>query len=109
MEEKDFNTVKSKLDIKKERLAFLEQQKVKLVAQIKKEANKETMKNRKERDRKKYILAGNVLKVLDLNIDEIDMGLIVAQIALLNDTTEEKKSFLKRRGDRILEKWETQK
>ena len=63
--------------------------------------------NRKARDHKKYVLAGNVLKLLGMTVEDSEkhMNLILGKLAELNSLEPDKVPFIVRRGDRILEDW----
>lgn len=87
------------------------QQKVnRLKTQVATKQKAEQRAKRKERDHKKYILAGNILKVLNMSVEESEkhMNMILGKIAELNNLEPEKVPFVVRRGDRILEDWKRQ-
>lgn len=87
------------------------QQKVnRLKTQVATKQKAEQRAKRKERDHKKYILAGNILKLLNMTVEESEkhMNMILGKIAELNNLDPEKVPFIVRRGDRILEDWKRQ-
>lgn len=87
------------------------QQKVnRLKTQIATKQKAEQRARRKERDHKKYVLAGNVLKVLGMTVEESEkhMNMILGKLAELNNIEPEKLAFVVRKGDRILDDWNRQ-
>lgn len=87
------------------------QQKVnRLKTQVATKQKAEQRAKRKERDHKKYVLAGNILKVLNMSVEESEkhMNMILGKIAELNNLDPDKVPFIVRRGDRILEDWKRQ-
>jgi hypothetical protein len=87
------------------------QQKVnRLKTQVATKQKAEQRAKRKERDHKKYILAGNILKLLNMTVEESEkhLNLILGKLAELNNLEAEKVPFIIRRGDRILEDWKRQ-
>lgn len=87
------------------------QQKVnRLKTQVATKQKAEQRAKRKALDHKKYVLAGNVLKVLGMTVDESEkhMNMILGKLAELNNIEPEKLAFIVRKGDRILEDWNRQ-
>lgn len=84
------------------------QQKVnRLKTQVATKQKAEQRAKRKERDHKKYVLAGNILKVLNMSVEESEkhMNMILGKVAELNNIEPEKLGYVVRKGDRILEAW----
>lgn len=90
-----------------EQLRAAEQKVNRLKKQKAQKTRVEQNARRKARDHKKYVLAGNVLKVLGMTVEDSEkhMNLIVGKLAELNSLEPEKVPFIVRRGDRILDDW----
>lgn len=90
-----------------EQLKIAQQKVNRLKTKVATQQKQQQRAKRKELDHKKYTLAGNVLKILNMNVLEAEdnLNLIVAKLSEIEELEEVKKDFLARKGNRILEKW----
>lgn len=83
------------------------QQKVnRLKTQIATKQKSEQRARRKERDHKKYVLAGDVLKVLDVEIDKVDREVLIGYLFKLSNMRDEVAEMHRITGKKILELWQ---
>ncbi|ENZ2229891.1 hypothetical protein ACGG0V_004877 [Salmonella enterica] len=84
-----------------QRKAFLEDKLNKVKEEIKKKNKVDAVNKRKETAHLKYILAGNVLKILECDVREVDLSFILGAIygGRVN------KERCKKIGEDILKKW----